>query len=77
MDLKTRTIKEKVKGKTETKKEIDWKFYKRKIDGLNKIYWQLILEGGMAKTDVDSMTIDKMLEAFAALSVLSKQKRGE
>ena len=47
------------------------------IKGDRKIYWQLILEGGLSKSEVDAMTFDEMLEAFAALSVLSKQKRGD
>jgi hypothetical protein len=31
----------------------------------------------LQKSEVDKMTFDEMLEAFAALSVLSKQKRGD
>lgn len=47
------------------------------IKGERKIYWQLILEGGLQKSEVDKMTSDELFEAFAALSVLSKQKRGD
>lgn len=45
------------------------------IKGSKKIYWQLILEGGLQKSEVDKMTYDDMLEAFAALSVLSEERR--
>ena len=59
------------------KKEINLSAYKNMIKGNRKIYWQLIFEGGLPKSEVDKMTFDEMLEAFAALSVLSKQKRGD
>lgn len=47
------------------------------IKGTKKIYWQLIFEGGLEKSEVDKMTFDSMLEGFAALSVLSEEKRGD
>lgn len=58
-------------------KQVNIPAYKRMIKGERKIYWQLILEGGLQKSEVDKMTSDEMFEAFAALSVLSKQKRGD
>ncbi|MCF8002126.1 MAG: hypothetical protein K9K76_09740 [Halanaerobiales bacterium] len=66
-----------VKKNNEKIREIDYDAYKKRIKGFNKIRWQLIFEGGLRKSEVDMMTFDEMLEAFAALSVLSKQKRGE
>lgn len=55
------------------KREINLPAYKRKIIGDRKMYWQLIYQGQLQKSEVDKMTYDEMLEAFAALSVLSER----
>lgn len=41
---------------------------------MKKVYWQLILTGGLAKETVDKMTADELYEAYAALAVLSNRK---
>ena len=54
--------------------------YRRLIKGQRKLYWQLIMMGGMLKTEVDKLDTEEFYEAHAALAELNKdmkpQKKG-
>lgn len=56
------------------KGQLNFPAYKRMIKGIRKIRWQLVFTGGMAKSEVDKLTIDELYEGYAALSVLSEGK---
>lgn len=47
--------------------------YRRMIKGQRKIYWQLILMGGMLKVEVDKLDNEEFHEAYAAFQVLNKE----
>ena len=40
------------------------------------MYWQLIMMGGISKTEVDELTTEEFYEAFAALQELNKDMKG-
>ncbi len=39
------------------------------------MYWQLILMGGMLKTEVDRLDTEEFYKAYAALAVLNKEMK--
>lgn len=53
--------------------DLDLKRYKKKVKGLNEIYWALSFKlGGTA--ELDTWTIDKVMEAYAAMEIFNERE---
>lgn len=56
-------------------RNVDLKHYRKRIEGYNKVKWFLILRCKMSKEEVENMTLDELMEAYAAHEIFIEEER--
>lgn len=56
-------------------RNVDLKHYRKRIEGYNKVKWFLILRCKMSKQEVENMTLDELMEAYAAHEIFMEEER--
>ena len=56
---------------------INNKAYEKTIQGLNRKFWELVIQGGISYNEASQMTTDDLLEAHSAMVIFDREAKEE